>query len=268
MLRAIIFTFFAWIFCAASIAHAGELASLSIISQQTGEPLKIWRHGGRNYVAAVIGQRYYLRLTNKSNERVLSVVAVDGINVITGATATPEQTGYVLGAWQQHDILGWRKDQHQVAAFYFTNVEDSYAARTGRENQTGVIGIAIYRERAERPEIAVISPPAPAVEDRAKSASESPRRKVEPSLKSEAAPVASMPLREDRLGTGHGERIASQIRSTSFIRATSGPNEVLTLYYDSYANLVARGIIPKTWPRYSDPQHPPAFPGTFVPDPA
>ena len=268
MLRAIIFTIFAWIFSAASIAQAGELASLSIISQQTGEPLKIWRHGGRNYVAAVIGQRYYLRLTNKLNERVLSVVAVDGVNVITGATATPEQTGYVLGAWQQHDILGWRKDQHQVAAFYFTNVEDSYAARTGRENQTGVIGIAIYRERAERPEIAVISPPAPAVEDRAKSANESPRRMVEPSLKSEAAPLASMPLREDRLGTGHGERLASQIRSTSFIRATSSPNEVLTLYYDSYANLVARGIIPKAWPRYPDLQYPPAFPGIFVPDPA
>ena len=49
----------------------------------------------------------------------------------------------------------------------------------------------------------------------------------------------------------------------SFERATSVPAEIITVYYDSHANLVARGII-------REPVHvaptPRPFPG-FVPDP-
>ena len=70
--------------------------------------------------------------------------------------------------------------------------------------------------------------------------------------------------REEKLGTGHGEREWSAVRYTSFRRATQYPNQVVTIRYDSYRNLVARGIIPG---------HPPVgepipFPGgEFVPDP-
>ena len=47
-----------------------------------------------------------------------------------------------------------------------------------------------------------------------------------------------------------------------FERATSAPAEVITLYYDSYRNLVARGVIRET-PVAPLPR---PFPG-FVPDP-
>ncbi|MEN9866995.1 MAG: hypothetical protein RL748_2585, partial [Pseudomonadota bacterium] len=76
-----------------SAAQAGQLASLAIIDQQTGAPLKIWRHGGQNYVVGQPGQRYALQINNKTHGRVLAVAAVDGINVITGATATSRQSG-------------------------------------------------------------------------------------------------------------------------------------------------------------------------------
>ena len=34
----------------------------------------------------------------------------------------------------------------QTAAFYFTDLADSYAARTGRPDNVGVIGVALFRE--------------------------------------------------------------------------------------------------------------------------
>jgi len=70
----------------------------------------------------------------------------------------------------------------------------------------------------------------------------------------------------DKLGTGYGRSENSPARYTSFERATSQPEEVLSIYYDSYANLVALGVIPASPPvyRYREPQ---PFPGRFVPDP-
>jgi len=35
------------------------------------------------------------------------------------------------------DINGWRKSQSSTAAFYFTELPDAYAARTGRPDNVG-----------------------------------------------------------------------------------------------------------------------------------
>ena len=43
---------------------------------------------------------------------------------------------------------------NEVAAFYFTQLPDSYAARTDRPDNVGVIGVAVFRE---------YQPPRPAV---------------------------------------------------------------------------------------------------------
>ena len=48
-----------------------------------------------------------------------------------------------------------------------------------------------------------------------------------------------------------------------FERATTNPVETITIYYDSYRNLVARGILQQP----VAPRDPQPFPG-FVPDPA
>jgi hypothetical protein len=69
--------------------------------------------------------------------------------------------------------------------------------------------------------------------------------------------------RTARLGTGHGERIASLAERVVFHRATPAPEETLVIFYDSRANLVARGIIPAPAPVRA----PQPFPGGFVPDP-
>jgi hypothetical protein len=68
---------------------------------------------------------------------------------------------------------------------------------------------------------------------------------------------------DKKLGTGHGEREYSPTSQTAFERASSSPAEIVQLRYDSYANLLASGVIPRPRPL---PRQPDAFP-SFVPDP-
>jgi len=212
--------------CAPAVGQ--RLADVSVYDRSEARWLQVYRHEGRTYVAGKPGHEYQIRVTNRLSEDLLSVVSVDGVNVITGESAHPAQSGYVLSPHGSVEIRGWRKSLSQTAAFYFTALPDSYAARTGRPEDVGVIGIALFRRKAA---------PAPQVSDAAAARAES------------------------SIGTGHGRREHSPAVRVTFERATSAPAEMLTLYYDSYANLVARGVV-------REPAHvtPRPFPG-FVPDP-
>ena len=116
----------------ATAARAGMLANIEIVDRTTGRTLTTYTHEGRFYVAGTPGDRYAVRLRNRTGGRLLTVVSVDGVNVLTGDTAAPDQTGYVLSPRERTDIAGWRKSETEVAAFYFTRLPDSYAARTER----------------------------------------------------------------------------------------------------------------------------------------
>ena len=84
----------------APLAHAeGRLVQVDIVDRDSGAPLRVWRDHGRPVVAGRPGARYAVRLTNRTGERVLAVVAIDGVNILTGETAASDQDGYVLGPW-------------------------------------------------------------------------------------------------------------------------------------------------------------------------
>ena len=223
-------------------ARAGTLADLAVVDRSTGERIPVYSHRGRLYVPGAPGAKYSLLVANKTGERVLAVVSVDGVNVITGETANPGQSGYVLDGWGRVDIAGWRKSMSEVAAFYFTPLPDSYASRTSRPGSVGVIGVALFRE---------YQPPRPPAALRQESQS------------APSADALSRAAPAEKLGTGHGEREASTATWTDFRRASEAPAELITLYYDSRANLVARGIIPGR--RYAEPNPFPGF--RFTPDP-
>ena len=236
------------------VAFARQPVDVSIFDRTAGHELPIYWHAGERYVAGEPGHRYEVRIRNQDAGRVLAVSSVDGVNVISGETAAASQTGYVLDPWGRVEIEGWRKSLDEVAAFYFTSLPDSYAARTGRPGNVGVIGVAIFRERVPYPMLlrqeseasadAAAATPAPAAEARADSAK-----------------ASQLP---DRLGTGHGERVDSQVTYTEFERATDSPECVIRVFYDSRRNLVAQGVIPSG--RYAR-NTPDPFPGGFVPDP-
>jgi hypothetical protein len=85
---------------------------------------------GERYVVGTPGHEYAIRIRNDSGQRVLAVTSVDGINVLSGETASPEQSGYVIDAGGSVQISGWRTSLERASAFYFTDLGDSYAALT------------------------------------------------------------------------------------------------------------------------------------------
>jgi hypothetical protein len=192
-------------------------------------------------------------LRNRTAGRLLTVLSVDGVNALDGQTAAPSQAGYVVAAGQTAEISGWRKSLDEVAAFYFTSLADSYAGRTDRPQNVGVIGVAVYRE-AEPPPQPELTLPSPTRDEAGAAPSATATAKG-------AAPAAeSPPAPAKRLGTGHGERISAPTQYTDFRRASDRPSEVVTIYYDSHARLLAQGIIPR-------PRQPPPtpFPNPFPP---
>jgi hypothetical protein len=272
----------------------GRLVDVEIVDRGRNEALPTHTHRGTEWVAGRPGGRYAVRLVNRTGGRVLVVLSIDGVNAVSGETASTGQRGYVLGPWQAAEIAGWRKNLSETAAFYFTALADSYAARTDRPDNVGVIGTAVFREKPRevsrrehwRPDADASSTQnrgalserrreadAPAAFESSRSPSTAAAGATAPPAASPgiapsaerkaAAPVA----RDERLGTGHGEREYAPAEQTAFERASERPAEVVRIRYDSVDNLVALGIVraplapPTPRPRAPDP-----FPA-FVPDP-
>jgi len=249
---------------AADARTVAPMVDMAVVDRETGEEQRVWRRGGRMFVAGRPGARYGVRVTNNTPGRVL-----------TGETAGYDQRGYVFGPYETHVVNGWRKSDAQVAAFHFTRLSRSYAARTGRPGDVGVIGVAAFRERAApvvQSAPPYVSPARPYAENDAAAESAVTGRAAGAAA---PPPVAAAPTarggdmaaqrRSERLGTGHGAREWSYATSVPFERATRHPQQVLRMEYDSYENLVAAGVIPRHWGGDARPR---PFPGEgYVPDP-
>jgi hypothetical protein len=269
--------------CALDARIRSQPVEMAIIDRDTGLPLTVYRKDGRWHVAGQPSARYAIRLANHSGGRVLVVLSVDGINAVSGETAAFDQTGYVLDPWRTYDIAGWRKSDTAIAAFEFAALAESYAARTGRPGNVGVIGAAVFVEKPV-PQ-AVLPLPAP------QTTAEATAGAGEPGLRAQAARPAAPEARAqgpafdraesatngsgsgrlaqkaERLGTAHGQREWSVSSRTSFERLSRSPQQLVEIAYDSHANLVAAGVIA----RPSSQARARAFPNDdlpgFVPDP-
>lgn len=251
---------------ACSPLSARPLVDVSVVDRDTGEWLRQYPHRGDTWVAGTPGDRYGVRLINTTGERVLVVLSVDGINAVTGETASPSQAGYVLEPWESTEIAGWRKSLDDIAQFVFTDLGDSYAARTGRPRNVGVIGVAVFQE--SRPRYYPI--PAPSVTREGEYRRDEAKAASAPSASGMAQEQAADSVARQSMGTGHGQREWSPVGQTSFVRATRSPAQVSELRYDDNERLLAMGVIRGD---YDYPRHdrrngqPRAFPNGFVSDP-
>jgi hypothetical protein len=265
----------------------GTRVDVQVVDRTTGESLPVYSHDGEWWVAGRPGAKYRVTLSSRDGRRTLNVLSIDGVNAITGDTAAWDQTGYVIAPYRHYGIDGWRKNMSEVAAFEFADLPDSYAARTGRPANVGVIGVAVFDEKPAPP------PPQPIARvtepERARAESSAPgfpaqKAPAPPAPTSSAPPPAtdgandraagkfgapSSLIAQQRLGTGHGEIEQSSIRYVDFKRARETPDEIVTIHYDRMENLVAMGIVARPIaPIATNPPVDP-FPDShrYVPDP-
>jgi hypothetical protein len=100
---------------------------------------------GRWYVAALKDQDYQLVFTCPPSERYMVVCSVDGLNVVTGKSASARDTGYVIDHGSI-TIPGYWLGNGHYAKFHFGPSNNSYAAKMGTPDNTGVIAVKFFDE--------------------------------------------------------------------------------------------------------------------------
>jgi hypothetical protein len=128
---------------------------------ERGRTLETMQRKGRFYILGRSGDRYSIRVTNPTDQRVEALISVDGLDVIDGETADfVNKRGYVVPPHGELKVDGFRVSTQQVAAFRFSAVENSYAERKGKGRNIGVIGVAIFEEK-EAPQMILSERPRP-----------------------------------------------------------------------------------------------------------
>jgi len=225
---------------------------VDLIGEQ-GQRLQVYRRAGVSYVLGSRGMRYSIRVSNPSNRRAEAVVSVDGLDVIDGRSANYRKRGYVIPAFGQVKIDGFRTSTQNVATFRFSSISNSYAGRKGKAARIGVIKVAVFNESGP----IMIRPRwnkrrryyhrgrrrgyrgKPSADMKRGSVSSSRRR---PAPRPGWRPHRPRP--NPGLGTSFGERRHSSVQYTTFTRANRWtPNFVTTLNYNNYAGLAALGIL-------------------------
>ena len=242
-----------------------------------GSPAPTFWHDGENYVMGHTGERYLIRVQNHTGHRIEAVVTVDGRDVVDGKSGDfRNKRGYLVPAWGQVDIDGWRLSQSQAATFRFSPVADSYAARMGNAREVGVIGVAVFPERVYHPHPVYVPPPccvdgyrddelsyrgAPAGKRSAQAApapsaaaadaladgrggygsSGAAKGKMASEASADYAPAR--PQHRPGLGTEFGESVSSHIQEVEFVRANAAsPAVVLGVRYNDHDGLLAMGV--------------------------
>ena len=116
-----------------------------------GHRCKQYYHQGKTFIEAKNGSEYVIEIKNNHSKRVLAVGSVDGLNVLTGKSASSNDTGYIVGAYSCERIKGFRFSDTEWAMFRFGYkfYGNTYAQskEDGSEKNCGVIGMRIFYEK-------------------------------------------------------------------------------------------------------------------------
>ena len=131
-------------------AADGSLVDVQVMVDGLTAPLYFRPSGSdRLYFQAFKGRNYSLVVRNNTGRRVGVLIAVDGLNVVTGerSSLSRNESMYVLDPNERAVIRGWRTSLDQVRRFVFVDEEHSYAERTDQANgDLGWIRVLSFRE--------------------------------------------------------------------------------------------------------------------------
>jgi hypothetical protein len=250
-----------------------NLCELSVLVH--GKPVREYQHEGRLFLEGRKGTDFTIRLKNLTRQRILAVVSIDGLSITTGEEASVKDGGYVLNPLETLNIPGWSLSNDEVARFFFHKAAESYAAKTGRPRNVGVIGAAIFKEKPNpyssilRGTTFTISEPA-SFDPNGTAAPRTPFHTyymshtngggdlginavncsavmdsctVQPETERGVSHQVKGQLQTaSEIGTGFGKRQEFKVHEVSFERESSNPNEVLEITYDTRKGLENRGV--------------------------
>ena len=220
-----------------------------------GHSVQEYFKDGKVYIEGRKKQKFSIRIKNNGYSKILAIPTIDGLSVIDGKEAGYSSPGYIINGYDSITINGWRTSNKEIAEFYFTNPKDSYSQKTGKKNNLGVIGVAIFREKQSHitptpfPEYPYPKYPYP------KWPMYDVMSNVNMSMVNDVA--------ESDLGTGFGEYKKSEVIEANFDKE-SNPDTVFEIYYNSREQLEKIGIDFHSRPNYISPQ---AFPNGFCESP-
>jgi hypothetical protein len=123
-----------------------------LVYDHTGnlKPIKVYHDDtGKKWIEARPNSKFVIEIKNNSSSNTLAVVSVDGLNVIDGKRAElKNERGYVVDKYSSTKVSGWRTSVDEVREFVFTaNKNDSFSHKLGAdESDVGVIGIGFFKE--------------------------------------------------------------------------------------------------------------------------
>ena len=254
----------------------GQLVDVQILVDGEAAPLYHASNGdNRRFLQAFTGRNYSLVLRNNTGNRVAVLIAVDGVNAVSGdrTKLTSREPMYVLGPWEEATIRGWRTSLAEVRRFVFVDEQRSYASRTGQANaDMGWIRVLAFREQLPwwqpregdwgrlRSQYRDGGPSAPAVPYGEKSdagsrdSKDEGKRQVPETQSRAVAPEASDGLarnesesRQSFPGTGWGDRREDHVRRVQFDPQPVATDH-LVFRYEYASGLRAWGIEPVRGP--------------------
>jgi hypothetical protein len=219
-----------------------------------GYPLEEYNARGRQYVEALEGEEYEIRIHNPFSVRVAVALSVDGMNTIDARrTSAWDASKWVIEPYGTITISGWQMSSARARRFYFTTERDSYGAKLGQTANLGVISAVFYRERQSSVIVTPPRPPRPYDDDRVER-DESKRRSEAPSTGRDSAGAQSKSAEayprpdDESAATGIGRNVRNDVYWVN-MDLQSRPAGEVTIRYEYRDALVRLGIIPRPYPR-------------------
>ena len=78
-------------------AVSTHLATVEILDRTDNTLLPVYVSGDTRWIVGTPGHEYAIRIRNHTGMRILAVPSVDGVNAVTGETASPDQSGSFHG---------------------------------------------------------------------------------------------------------------------------------------------------------------------------
>ena len=136
-----------------------NMHNVSMHVQVNGRACKEYSHNGMSFIEARAGTNYTVKIKNDNPYRIMTVVSVDGLDVISGKAAAESDTGYIIDTHGTLDVKGYRISDKDCASFIFTSKGKSYVQQTkGDATNCGVIGLRAFGEKTNRITLPYIYP--------------------------------------------------------------------------------------------------------------